>query len=99
MWSETEADAHNTKCPDCGTSFEVVRPGKIQPKCLCEAYRVQGLNFLEAERQLVLEREALNKAKHLIVQYGVLEELVKRFLTSRDPLVTFDLRTQIHECF
>jgi hypothetical protein len=99
MWKETEIEAHNTKCPDCGTEFEVVRPGKIQPKCLCEAYRVQGLQLEESERQLVLERADLLKAKRVIAQYETFEDLVKQFLSTRDPLAALDVRNQIHDCF
>ncbi len=46
FWNEAEG----VTCPDCQAPYEMVRPGKIQPTCLCEAFRVECANRQEAER-------------------------------------------------
>ncbi len=45
-WNE----AKGVTCPECQAPYEMVRPGKIQPTCLCEAFDVECRNHAETRR-------------------------------------------------
>lgn len=53
-FEEDMQDAARTKCPKCDESYQVVRPGKIQPSCSCEY--VDGL--VRDRDEAIAERDA-----------------------------------------
>jgi hypothetical protein len=60
-WSDTENEALNTTCEHCGLPYEVVRIGKIQPRCCCESYRVECAQHEETARLLAQARQLIEE--------------------------------------
>ncbi len=52
-------EAKDVTCAECGAPHQMVRPGKTQPTCLCDAYRHECDQHEETRRQLA---EALKRA-------------------------------------
>lgn len=51
------------RCPECSAYHELVRPGKTQPTCLCEAYRVACEKFDDALGSVEAMRHRAERAE------------------------------------
>lgn len=94
LWGPTEADAKNTKCARCEAPYEVVRPGKIQPTCMCEY-----VDNMRSELDSAKEDAAWYRKKYgeLLGHYAILNEAVNGLLATEDTMEFLGLRVDVHD--